>query len=96
MTTIERWTVGRKTLAVGDLVRIDTGQARYRITALRQTPTGVEVDAYGGKRGHLGSRVFTVDQVTKVRDQKKNSNDAWLAALHEASAKSKNRKAGTR
>lgn len=92
-TQLQRWSSGTgKVLNVGDQVRIDTGKARFKITALVETPAGVEVHAYGGKGGHMRARVFTVDQVTRVRDQTTDPNRHERVALHVASEASKKRK----
>lgn len=94
--SIARWSPGpgKHGLKIGDMVRIDSGQARYRITDIRQHESGaVEVHAYGGKGGRLGSRVFTPEQVTRVRSTR-DPNSAWRDALHEMSVGSKRRKNG--
>lgn len=99
MTSMTRWSSGTgKVLEVGDLVKIDASTARYRITSIRQTATGVEVSAYGGKKGRMGERVFRPEALTKVRDQdpKKDPQRVWREAIHETAEASKNRRRGAR
>lgn len=78
-------------LAIGDLIRVDTSTARYKVTAVRPT----EVDAYGGKRGRLSTMTFPMDKVIKCRSPKDNSAPL-RAAIYEVSVASKRRKPGRR
>ena len=80
---------GRTILRPGDWVRIDSGQARFKVQRIVETDRGVEVHAYGGKPGRLAARVFMADQVTRCRTDR-DPNQGWREALREAG------KAGTR
>lgn len=86
---------GRTILRPGDLVRIDSGQARYTVQRIVQTSSGVEVHAYGGKPGFLAARVFAPDKVTRCRATR-DPNVHYREAIHEASMAAKRRKAGAR
>lgn len=81
----------RTILRPGDLVRIDSGKARYTVQRIVQTSTGVEVHVYGGRQGFLSARVFQADQVTRCRS-KNDPNEGLRQALHEVSVRSKARR----
>lgn len=82
---------GRTILRPGDLVRIDTGKARFTVQRIVQTSTRVEVHAYGGRPGFLQARVFTPDQVTRCRTTR-DPNEGYREAIVEVSKASKKRK----
>lgn len=81
-------------LAIGDLFRVGTGRARYKVTAVRDLPDGrTEITVYGGTVGHLSTRAFVAEEID-VRLVRKDNNVPWRAAVREVGKASMRRKNG--
>ena len=93
MTLLDECVLGdSKTVVVGDMVKVFGSHARYEVQRIERDEDGnVELAVYGGKLGHLSSRVFTPDVLVRCRDQK-DRNDAWRAAVREVGAQTMKRK----
>lgn len=81
-------------LKIGDLFRVGTGRARYKVTVVRRLPNGqTEVTAYGGTVGHLSTRSWVVEE-TVIRPVKKDPNVPWRDAVREVGRASMRRRPG--
>ena len=82
-----------KVVRVGDMIRVDSKSAKYRVLDLRVEGGQVYVTAYGGPKGRLLTRTFHVDRCSRALKGEDNNED-YRAALHETSSASKSKRRG--